>query len=113
MDKKKILAYGVFFLITLAFLLWEIYDSLQNGRQTASNGQFILDVLGIAGGALIGWLFYENRKTRVFGILAGILVFLFFVWLSTTQFAFIAGLIVTGVISVIMLIFLFKNLFIK
>lgn len=113
MVKKRIIVYVVFVLISLAFLSLEIYDSFQKGRQTASNGQFILDIVGIAGGALIGWLFYENRKTRVFGILAGILVFLFFVWLSTTQFAFIAGLIVTGVISVIMLIFLFKNLFIK
>ena len=108
---KKVLFIIVLSLILLAFLFYEIYSSTKNGRQTASNGQFILSVLGILGGFLIGRLLYNNPKTRIWGIVGGILFFLFFVWLSTTQIVFAVGLITTIILSFIAIYFLIKNLF--
>ena len=111
MKTKKVLFIGLLTLLAFAFLFYEIYDSIKNGRQTASNGQFILSVIGIVGGFLIGWLFYDNPKTKIWGIVAGILFFLLFIWLGTTQIVFAVGLITTIILSVIMLVFLFKSLF--
>lgn len=108
---KKVLFIIVLSLIVLAFLFYEIYSSTKNGRQTASNGQFILSVIGILGGFLIGRLLYNNPKTKIWGIVGGIQFFLFFVWLSTTQIVFAVGLITTIILSIIMLVFLFKSLF--